>query len=130
MTDSYKADFYSGLHEDAVFLGSIQVSGSPWNIPLNILLSTNKTQYEELVDCYLDECGVISREWDHLWPDSRGTDYSYFFHEGKVYCSAMGDKLFDPIEIIKGEGLVEAFTDIYPRFPLMSKYNAHVIVYE
>jgi hypothetical protein len=125
-TDFSKADFYSGLHEDSQYLGTITTFGSPWNIPLNILLSTNKTEYEELIDSFLDERGVVIREWDHLWPDSRGTDYSYFFHEGKVYCSIMGDKLFDPVEVIKGEGLTEATTDIYPRFPLMSKYNAYI----
>lgn len=123
--DFAKADFYVGIDEKAEYLGSIFRYGSPWHIPMMILLSSNVIEYEEAVDLYLENTELSPfKEWPHLWPDSRGTDYSYFFHGGRVYCSSMGDRLFDPIEIIRGGTLEESYINEIPRFPLMSKYNA------
>ena len=125
--DFAKADFYVGLNENARYIGTILRFGSPWHLPMMILLSSNEVEYEEGVELYLENEELMPHhEWPHLWPDSRGTDYCYFFHEGRVYCSSMGDKLFDPIEIVRGGELGESSKGEYPRFPLISKYNGPV----
>ena len=125
MTDFSKADFYVGLHEKAKYVGSVLRNGSPFHTPLGILIASTEEEYLDLVDSYLKNSELLPcTEWSHLWPDSRGTDYSYFFHDEKVYCSNMGDVLFDPIEVIRGKDLNDSNIRTYPRFPLMSKYNS------
>jgi hypothetical protein len=122
--DFAKADFYSGLNEEAEYLGTIYRYGSPWHMPMMILLSSTKEEFKEGVSLYLENKELVPfLEWPHLWPDSLGTDYSYFFHEGRVYCSSMGGELFDPIEIIRGGVLTESYKGSKPRFPLMKQYS-------
>jgi len=129
--DFAKADFYVGLNEESQYLGTIFRYGSPWHMPMMILLSSNEEEYREGVNLYLENEELMPQhEWPHLWPDSRGTDYSYFFYEGRVYCSNMGGELFDPIEIIRGGTLEESCIGDLPRFPLMSKYNGPVEIEE
>lgn len=124
MTDFAKADFYLGFHENAKYIGTTLKNGSPWNIPLPILTAETKQEYLDRLNKYLEnEIIEPFKEWPHLWLDGHGTDYSYFFHDGKVYCTNLGDKLFDPIEIINGATVNEATINTYPRFPKMTEFN-------
>ena len=121
------ADFYVGLESDMEWLGSIFENGDPWHIPLNILIQINQIMFEELTLEFLESRnGVISDrgdKWQHLWPDSRGTDYSYIFDTARekvlLYQSGI-DYLTDPIKILQGYSIVECI-EFYgtPKFPVM-----------
>lgn len=121
-----KADFYVGIGPDAEWIGSVSKCGSPFEMLTEMLLQVNQTMYEELVIEYINYCeGVVANhicQWPWQWPDSRMTDYSYFFvpeHE-KVYVSIGGDVLLDPIKLIQHGSISEADTHLGPPvFPMM-----------
>jgi hypothetical protein len=122
----FKADFYIASGPFSRWIGSSYINGDPVSIPYEILLSSNKVEFEENVIEFLKKrkSAISSNDdqWPWLWEDSQGTDFSYiFFLEfNKVFASELGGSLFDPIVIKKGGELLEA--DAYfgpPMFPIM-----------
>lgn len=120
-----KADFYIGTGVAANWIGSILSDGYVHGIPLDILICTNPTLYEELVVEFIKtKSGVVKTDgskWPWLWPDSRMTDYSYLYIEelSKVVTSHCGGIMFDPIKFLN-EGVIES-SDVglgKPVFPL------------
>ncbi len=101
-----KADFYIGTGVAANWIGSTFSDGYPHGIPLEILICTNPTLYEELVVIFIkSRKGVIKTDgdrWPHLWQDSRMTNYSYLYIEelSKVVTSHYGGIMFDPIKYL------------------------------
>jgi hypothetical protein len=129
-----RADFYIGVRNPR-WIGSLSKDGFPWDIPCRLLIQTNKVGYEESVCEYLKiKNGVIPSEgdkWPWPWPDSRLSDYSYFFSltYGKVFAYSMVDSIvFDPLKIVQGEDLHTARISIIPTFPQMmeDKYGSKI----
>lgn len=122
-----RADFYIGVR-DPKWIGSLSMDGFPWNIACRVLIQVNETMYEETVIEYLklkDRYSIIPSEgdsWPWPWPDSRLSDYSYFFSNayGKVYAYTMKEKMmFDPLKIMQGDDLNSSRVMITPTFPTM-----------
>lgn len=124
-----KADFYTGIGDDAEWIGSVMINGSPWHVPLEILIQVNKSTYEEaaidfiaFLNGYLHDRG---EKWPHPWCDSRMTDYSYLFdhRQEKVVMFQSGTSiLVDPVKIVQGYAMEESI--VYygtPTFPIMRK---------
>jgi len=119
-----RADFYIGVR-DPKFIGSLSMDGHPWNIACKILIQVNKTMYEETVIDFLEtKAGGVVGAWLWPWPDSRLTDYTYFFSNayGKVVAySPKDDMMFDPLKVMQGDDLNTARMSITPTFPQMGK---------
>jgi len=122
-----RADFYIGVREPK-WIGSLSMDGFPWSIACKILIQVNKTMYEETVIEYLEmkkKHSIIPSygdKWPWPWPDSRMSDYSYYFSNayGKVYAYSMVDSIMiDPLKVMQGEDLNSARVDIIPTFPKM-----------
>ena len=120
-----KADFYIGNGIAANWIGSIREDGYPNGIPLNILICTNPTLYEELVvELIKERGGPIKTDggmWPWLWPDSRMTDYSYMFllDHNKVFASNYGRNFFDPILCVQNGTMESSYAGLgHPVFPL------------
>lgn len=122
-----KADFYTGIGDDADWIGSIMIHGDPWRVPLEILIQVNKMTYEEaaldfiaFINGYIPDRGEA---WPHPWSDSRMTDYVYMFddRQEKVVMFQSGTSLLvDPVKIVQGYTMEESI--VYygtPAFPLM-----------
>lgn len=112
-----KADFYC----DDRWIGSLYNNGQPWNIPMNVLLQTNKKMFEEelIEHLILTKSSLSCRDdkWPWLWYDSRLTEYSYFFlsSHNKVFMSMYGEELVDPIKIVQGEDVISSRVNLkYP----------------
>ena len=126
-----KADFYIMDHDETMeWLGSVSQDGGYLNIPVEILISGNKTMFMENVSDYITnrfERGILKDRgegWPWLWADSRMTDYVYIFHvcTGKVYICHLGGRPMDPIKLI--QGMDEIGADIgmgLLKFPVMKK---------
>jgi len=119
---SIRADFYIGIREPD-FLGSLSTDGEPWNIACRVLIQVNKTMYQETVIEFLENMKTgIPEKWLWAWPDSKYTDYTYFFSNayGKVFAwSKEEEMMFDPLKIMQGEDLNSARLSINPTFPKM-----------
>lgn len=120
-----KADFYIGTGIAANWIGSIFSDGYVHGIPLDILICTNPTLFEELVVEFIQSReGVIKTngdKWPWLWPDSRMTDYSYLYIDdlSKVVTSQYGGIMFDPIKYLNDGNIQSADIGLgHPVFPL------------
>jgi len=124
-----KADFYIGQGPEANWIGSVTYDGYPESIPLEILICTNPTLFEELVVEFIEsKNGIVKtngQRWPWLWQDSRMTDFSYFFDStwnDVVMSSYQGSELFDPIKFIQEGSISEANLGFgIPHFPKMIK---------
>lgn len=95
-----RADFYLGRGRNAEWLGSIAYDGYPYvfdrnGIPMNVLKSTDKLEFMHYLYLFFrkkDDYISTSNGWPWPWEDSRTTDYSYAFDDGKVYVSCFGHK--------------------------------------
>ena len=109
-----KADFYIGIDKYAKWIGSLLKHGEPFYVPSRILLMTNPVDYEEIfielttLKKFIYNSVTQEDGWPHLWQDSQMTDYSYHLFNGKIWCSMMGEQLFDPLVILGGEDLIAA----------------------
>ena len=95
-----RADFYIGMGEKAVWLGSIAVTGDPENIPPTILKEELEKDFRKSVGMFIkNRSDGTKPEQGFPWPwrDSKSTDYSYAFKDGKVYASHYGSNWFDPL---------------------------------
>lgn len=125
-----RADFYIMGHDKSMkWIGSLGKGGNPGDIPVEILLETNETMFEELVHEFLEK-EMAGVPWDYgvkfpwAWADSRLTDYSYILHicTGKVYVSKNGKRLMDPIKLIQGIDEIGADCGIGEvNFPIMNE---------
>jgi len=120
-----KADFYIGNGIAANWIGSIYSDGYPNGIPIQILICTNPTLFEEEVVEFLHKVkGIVKTDggkWPWLWPDSQMTDYSYMFLPAhhKVFASHYGKNFFDPIVCVQEGTMKAAYTELgHPVFPL------------
>ena len=115
-----RGDFYIGQGPESNWIGSIEREAFPQNIPLDILICINPIMYEELVVEFITEMnGIIKTNgqgWPWPWEDSTLTDYSYIFELAvdKVLASRYGGDLFDPIVIVQGEDMNNAYTGFGP----------------
>lgn len=122
-----KADFYTGYGSNSEWLGSLLKNGSPWYIPLEVLIQVNKIMFEENTLEFLRKNDGYIRDdhdpWPHEWEDSQLTDYVYIFnpHHGKVYLyQPSNDYLLDPVKIVQGYSIIDSFTGLEtPQFPKM-----------
>ena len=87
-----RADFYIGIDENSEWLGSIAYDGFPdkWGHPYTLLrVKTEKTyrkRVNEIIKDNIEEGAVFPEDgWPWPWDDSSTTDYSYYFHNGRVY---------------------------------------------
>jgi hypothetical protein len=98
-----RADFYirnENSEPKMKWLGSIGYDGYPEGIDGEVLKAQTEEEYELRVDAFLkaDESATHPNDgWPWPWNDSRTTDYSYIFENGKVMASNFGYPLFDPL---------------------------------
>jgi hypothetical protein len=127
-----RADFYTGTGLGAYYIGSLTRYGDPVSVPTDILIQINWRMYEHLVEEHLKESryGVLY-EW--LWPynHSGATDFTYFFINGKVFCTMNGGPYFDPLMIKQGHDLKKATKHgTKPEFPIIGGKTSGRIVTE
>ena len=120
-----RADFYIGSDKPK-WIGSIFRDGQPWNIPLEILIQTNKTMYEELVVEFIEsQDGVLKTNgnaWPWPWENSKLTDYSYTLSKSMnlvLAYSMIGKHTFNPLKIAQGDDLSSARIYKQIKFPMM-----------
>lgn len=95
-----RADFYIRQDGAMKWIGSKAWDGYPEGIKKEILTQTTSEGFEGEVTQYLKQCkdGTLPEQgWPWPWNDSRTTDYSYIFENGKVMASNWGYPLFDPL---------------------------------
>jgi hypothetical protein len=120
---STKADFYILDEDNIQWLGSLYRGGDPESIPTDILIQVSQVMFEEMLFEHLESNDGVTNRWPWMWSDSRGTDYSYFYHtgKGKILMSVSGSGLVDPIKILQGMDMIGADVGIGTlRFPLMN----------
>lgn len=112
-----RADFYIGRGEQAEWLGSTAFDGYPEGVaqfvddkgmatrgePQNspILTAAEEKKYRDAVASFLaadDYSTTPDQGWPWPWEDSRTTDYSYAFEDGKVWACCFGHRWFDPLQ--------------------------------
>jgi len=117
-----RADFYIGIGRKSEWIGSIAWDGYPRGIPESILSSDTIKKFRRKVSEFLtirDDATTPDKGWPWPWDNSKGTDFTYSFHRGKVYASEYGGSWFDPLSSPDGaETIVELGV---PKFPNMSK---------
>lgn len=92
-----RADFYNGRGTDVEWLGSIAWDGYPEGIPNTIKTAANEKEFRDIVGKFIKdrEDGTLPEQgWPWPWEDSRTTDYSYAFDNGKVYVCEFGHKWY------------------------------------
>lgn len=94
-----RADYYIGRTKDMEWLGSTAWDGYPSGMPDALLKATTEEEFRDAVHKHIVVEGgtVPERGWPWPWKDSRLTDYSYCFDEGKVWTSCFGHEWFDPL---------------------------------
>lgn len=96
-----RADFYIRKEGKMKWLGSQGWDGYPDGIDNKVLSATDEVQFETVVNDYLivrKDATFPKDGWPWPWNDSRATDYSYVFENGKVMASNFGYPLFDPLK--------------------------------
>lgn len=82
------------------WLGSKGYDGYPDGIEEKVLKATTAEEFERETYAFLkseDDATFPENGWPWPWNDSRTTDYSYIFENGKVMASCFGYPLFDPL---------------------------------
>lgn len=90
-----RADFYIGLGKDAEWLGSIAWDGYPGGIDAAVMDAGTEQEFRANLLSFFDGRDDVTppeRGWPWPWNDSRTTDYSYWFSDGKVFVSCCGHK--------------------------------------
>lgn len=87
-----RADFYIGRGESAEWLGSVSYEGRPENYP-HILKATSEQEFRDAVS-QLTERGDAyfppEDKWPWSWNDSRQTDYTISWDEGRLWIAKFG----------------------------------------
>lgn len=98
-----RADFYvrnEHTEPKMEWIGSIGWDGYPSGIDDAVLQSTTEEDYRANLKTFFltrDDLSLPAEGWPWPWDDSRTTDYSYVFENGKVMASCFGFQLFDPL---------------------------------
>lgn len=84
-----RADFYVGSGENAEWLGSVAWDGYEWAEDENtaIAKATSDEEFRQAVQqLQVDRKDFTKPEdgWPWPWDDSKLTDYTYYFEDGKV----------------------------------------------
>lgn len=94
-----RADFYTRNEKSMEYLGSIAFDG--YEIDDNVLQAKTEQSFREELAKFFSDRNDYSVPEQHGWPwpwnDSRTTDYSYVFENGKVLASNWGRALYDPL---------------------------------
>lgn len=107
-----KADFYLGRGLKAKWIGSITYGGytpseNGRTLIINVCNANTEEKYREAVLALINyehsEGFNPENGWPWDYPDSSGTDYSYYFAYHTVKCSCYGSVLFDPFKENKWE---------------------------
>lgn len=83
-----RADFYVGKNKDAEWIGSIAWDGYRSGIPTDILDARSEDAYRQAVKDFLDrrnDATYPEQGWPWPWKDSRITDCSYWFFDGRCW---------------------------------------------
>lgn len=103
-----RADFYvrnENAEPKMQWLGSIAWDG--YSVDDSILKATTEEDFKSALQKFLadrDDATHPETGWPWPWNDSRTTDYSYIFENGKVMASNFGYPLYDPIAEHQDEG--------------------------
>lgn len=96
-----RADFYVGRGEQAEWLGSIAYDGYPDGIDKLVLEAKTEDEFRAAVAAFLareTSATLPEMGWPWPWDNSKTTDYSYAFDDGRVWACGFGyrwtDKLF------------------------------------
>lgn len=95
-----RADFYVRKDNQMEWLGSKAWDGYPDGIDEAVLKSETETDFRGNLSKFFsdnDDISTPENGWPWPWKDSRTTDYSYIFENGKVMASNYGYPLFDPM---------------------------------
>lgn len=95
-----KADFYIRKDKQMQWLASIGWDGHPESIDNPVLKATTEEEFKNQITEFIkdrDDYTLPESGWPWPWNDSRTTDYSYIFENGKVMASCFGNTLFDPL---------------------------------
>lgn len=117
-----RADFYIRKEGQMKWLGSQGWDGHPESIAGTVLSATTENEFEAAVVDYAskrNDWTSPQNGWPWPWSDSRTTDYSYVFEDGKVMASCFGYKLFDPLEVQDESDEDEDDTKLENYFPDM-----------
>lgn len=102
-----RADFYVGRGEKAEWLGSVAMDGYPDGKWADYVVKcATADSFRAAVEKMLGECEhgtKPERGWPWPWEDSRTTDFSYAFDDGKVWASCFGYEWFDPTIAVEDE---------------------------
>jgi hypothetical protein len=103
-----RADFYIGRGTDARWLGSVAYDGHPETILNEFELgsATTPERFEALVAKRLangDDGTRPEQGWPWPWEDSRTTDFSYAFDEGRVFTACFGHEWLTVTEALDPE---------------------------
>lgn len=96
-----RADFYVRKDGQMKWIGSKSYDGYPDGIEEKVLKASTSEEFEAETEAFLkaeDDATFPNEGWPWPWDDSRTTDYSYIFENGKVMASCFGYPLFDPLE--------------------------------
>lgn len=92
-----RADFYVGVGENAEWIGSVGWDGYEWAEDKDCPLLNAKTEddfraavYEIAAD--RDDWTDPEQGWPWPWDDSRLTDYTYYFQDGKTGFDAFSER--------------------------------------
>jgi hypothetical protein len=126
-----RADFYIRKEGKMKWLGSQGLDGYPEGIDDKVLQATTEAEFELSVNEYLrnrNDATFPKDGWPWPWNDSRTTDFSYIFEDGKVMASNFGYKLFDPLIISEDDGDDDDDVKLEGYFPDMK--NIQNIAYD
>ena len=121
-----RADFYVGRGELAEWIGSIAWDGYPEGIKPTVLNALYEQRFRDAVKDFLaeqEDNGSTAPEmgWPWPWTDSRTTDYSYAFDNGKVWASCFGHAWFDPSKQMTDDDVEENEKSPKVDFPNMKE---------
>jgi hypothetical protein len=94
-----RADFYVRRGVEAKWLGSIAWDGCPEGVADAVLDATSEDAFRAAVQKFLagrDDATMPEMGWPWPWEDSRTTDYSYAFDDGRVLCCCFGHRWYPP----------------------------------
>lgn len=95
-----RADFYirnENVEPKMQWLGSIAWDGYEVD---GVETATTEQEFREKLSAFFskrDDVTLPEQGWPWPWNDSRTTDYSWIFENGKVMASIFGYPLFDPL---------------------------------
>jgi hypothetical protein len=121
-----RADFYVRQDNQMRWIGSKGLDGYPDGIDKKVLNSKTAKEFEYETESFLkgeNDATFPSEGWPWPWNDSRTTDYSYIFENGKVMASCFGYPLFDPLAEVAEDDGPENESKMEGYFPDMGQFK-------